>query len=71
MTLSVITNVHFESPDVDFASDAQTKELQSRERNQTIPIAPAHTKLCIDIAACNQYVGAHNETPKTTSSMHS
>lgn len=58
----------FESPDVDFASFAQTKGLQSRVRNQTIPIAPAHTKLCINITACNQYVGAHDKTSKTTSS---
>ena len=68
-TFTVITSVNFESPDVDFASFAQTKGLQSRVRNRTIPIAPAHTKLCINITACNQYVGACDGTPKNTSSM--
>lgn len=68
-TFTGSTSVNFESPDVDFASFAHTKGLQSRVRNQTIPIAPAHTKLCIDITACNQYVGARDGTSKTTSSM--
>jgi hypothetical protein len=61
--------MNFEPPDVDFASFARTKELQSRVRNQTIPIAPAHTKLCINITACNQYVGARDGTAKTTSGV--